>query len=63
MKQDGARIGGEHDLAVADGVKERFNPEPVAGQQEFAGTMVPEREGEHAVEMRQDGERIISQGM
>ena len=37
-------------LAVALGVVERLDAEPVAGQQQLAAARVPHREGEHAAQ-------------
>ena len=49
--QHGVQLGGEHDPASARRIVERLLAHPVPGQQELLSPRVPDREGEHPVEV------------
>src|SRR5439155_7205062 len=47
-RQDRLDLGSEQELARRDGVVERLDSEPIAGQQESLARAIPQGEGEHA---------------
>ena len=51
VDQEGAQVGGEDQLLAVRPVEERLLAGAVAGQQQAAAWLVPDREGEHPVEV------------
>ena len=54
-----SELGGKDDLIWQDRVVEGFDPETVAGEHQRAGRRVPDREGEHALQVIKRSEATV----